>query len=209
MGAVSLVGLALVVTACGGPTPGSPTPASSATGLATSGAPASSPSPTGSPDPSPIPSSDVAVDLTLADHLPASVDGVALEPDPATSAQVAADPGLSEAASALLVSLAATGSETADDLAIVSVVRLRPGVFGDAFFRSWRDSYDGAACEAAGGVSGHAETEIGGRATYIGTCAGGAHTYHVRLEGEDDVVVSVTAVGDRRLGEQVIAGLTE
>jgi hypothetical protein len=151
----------------------------------------------------------VPVDLSLLDHLPDSVDGVALEPDPETSAQIASDPSLSIAATGLLIALAAAGTETADDLAIVSAVRLRPGIFGEAFFRSWRDSYDTAACEAAGGVTGHAEAEIAGRTTFIGTCAGGAHTYHVRLEGADDIVVSVTSVGERRLGEQVMAGLTE
>jgi hypothetical protein len=109
---------------------------------------------------------------------------------------------------AIVLAIAA-GSSVADDLAIVSVVRLRSGVFDEGFFRSWRDSYDEAACDAAGGVSGHAEAEIGGRTTFIGTCAGGAHTYHVRLETDDVILVSVTAVGERRLGEQVVAGLTE
>jgi hypothetical protein len=58
-------------------------------------------------------------------------------------------------------------------------------------------------------MSGRAEAQIGGRTTFIGTCAGGAHTYHVRLESDDAIIVSVTAVGERRLGEQVVAGLTE
>jgi hypothetical protein len=184
------------------PTPraiASPTPVSSAA-ASTESTPSSPPGPSG----------DVAVDLALLEHLPASVDGVTVEPDPATSAQVASDPSLSDSASGLAVALAiAAGSSVADDLAIVSVVRLRPGIFDEGFFRSWRDSYDEAACDAAGGVSGRAEAQIGGRTTFIGTCAGGAHTYHVRLESDDAIIVSVTAVGERRLGEQVVAGLTE
>jgi hypothetical protein len=184
------------------PTPraiASPTPVSSAA-ASTESTPSSPPGPPG----------DVAVDLALLEHLPASVDGVTVEPDPATSAQVASDPSLSDSASGLAVALAiAAGSSVADDLAIVSVVRLRPGIFDEGFFRSWRDSYDEAACDAAGGVSGRAEAQIGGRTTFIGTCAGGAHTYHVRLESDDAIIVSVTAVGERRLGEQVVAGLTE
>ena len=66
-----------------------------------------------------------------------------------------------------------------------------------------------AACEVAGGVApGAAVTEIGGHETYIGSCQGGVHTYHVRLENPDRIV-SITAVGDERLGERVVAGLTE
>ncbi len=93
-------------------------------------------------------------------------------------------------------------------MAVVSVVQLRPGVFDDAFFRDWRDSYDAAACDAAGGVAGNAQAEIDGRDIYIGTCAAGAHTYHAYLE-DASVVVSVTSVGDLRLGEQIMAGLRE
>lgn len=210
--------MAAVVGACG--QSGAATPSATASGVTVPPTPAAlaSPTPAASiavsteptPSSSPVPSGDVAVDLALLDHVPTAVDGVAVEPDPATSAEVAADPSLSDSASALAIALAiAAGSSVADDLAIVSVVRLRPGVFDDGFFRSWRDSYDAAACAAAGGVSGHAETEIAGRTTYIGTCGGGAHTYHVMLETDDAVLVSVTAVGERRLGEQVVAGLTE
>ncbi|MCJ7710605.1 MAG: hypothetical protein MUQ32_07195, partial [Chloroflexi bacterium] len=111
--------------------------------------------------------------------------------------------------SAIAVAFAISpGASTADDVAVVSVVRLRSDVFDDAFFRSWRDSYDAAACEAAGGVAGNAEAEIDGRPTYIGTCAAGAHTYHVYLEGPN-VIVSVTSVGEGRFGEQIVAGIRE
>ena len=41
-----------------------------------------------------------------------------------------------------------------------------------------------------------------GRTVYIGTCEGGVHAYHVHLEGPD-VIVSVNAVGDGRMGEQL------
>ena len=96
-----------------------------------------------------------------------------------------------------------------DDLAIVNVVRLRPGLFDDGWFRSWRTTYDDGACQVAGGVApGGAETTIGDHATHIGSCVGGVHTYHVHLE-DPDRVVSITATGEGRFGEQVVAGLTE
>ncbi len=121
----------------------------------------------------------------------------------------AADPDLATNASAIAVAFAiAPGASADDDVAVVSVVQLRPAVFDDAFFRDWRDSYDAAACEAAGGVSGNAQAEIDGRTIHIGTCAAGAHTYHAYL-ADASVVVSVTSVGEMRLGEQIVAGLRE
>jgi hypothetical protein len=150
----------------------------------------------------------------LLEILPDAIDGIALEADPATAADIATDLDLEATAASLAVALAiapgvsGASASGAADLAIVSVVQLRPGVFDDAFFRAWRDTYDEGACEVAGGVSGHAESEIGGLTTYIGSCAGGAHTYHVHIAGRD-VLVSITAAGERRLGELVVAGLTE
>ncbi len=91
----------------------------------------------------------------------------------------------------------------------MNVVRLRPGVFGDAWFRSWRDTYDTGACEIAGGVApGAAVSDISGRETHIGSCQGGVHTYHVHLASPDRIV-SITAAGEGRFGERVVAGLTE
>ena len=84
--------------------------------------------------------------------------------------------------------------------------RLRSGGISDAQFRAWRDTFDAGACPQAGGVSGHAEATIGGRTSYIGTCAGGLTTYHTLIAGAG-LLVSVSSVGEHRLGEQVIAGL--
>ena len=85
----------------------------------------------------------------------------------------------------------------------------RPGVFDDGWFRSWRSTYDEGACQVAGGVSpGAAESVIAEHETHIGTCEGGVHTYHVHL-ADPDRVISITAVGEGRFGERVVAGLTE
>jgi hypothetical protein len=149
------------------------------------------------------------VDGSLLDVLPAQVDGADLVSDPVTAASIAADPDLATIASAIAMAIAVKpGSSGGDDLAVVSVVQLRPGAFDDTWFRSWRDTYDAAACAAAGGVSGNAQAEVAGHETYIGTCAQGAFTYHVHLE-DHDRLVSITSVGERRLGEQVVAGLGE
>jgi hypothetical protein len=87
------------------------------------------------------------------------------------------------------------------------VIRLRDGVFGDEFFRDYRDSYDEAACAPAGGLVGNAEAEIGGRRTFIASCENGARIYHVHVE-DPDVLVSVTAASEQlRLGERVIEAL--
>ncbi len=147
------------------------------------------------------------MDPGLLEVLPGEVDGVTLEPDPTTAAQIAADPLLAESALSLAVAIAlAAGPSGTEDLAIASVIRLRPDVFDEAFFQEWRDTYNEAACEVADGVDSESETEIGGRTIYLGSCVGGAQTHHAYLE-EQGFIVSVTASGSRRLGELVVAGL--
>jgi hypothetical protein len=191
-----VVGLA----ACGnGVTPsatvtatGSSAPSSSVTGSPSSTAGASS-------------SAGVVVDASLLAHLPASVGGVPMTEDAATAAQVAADPGLGQAATAIAMSLAISASDTSEDLAIASVIKLRPGVFSGPFYAEWRTAYDDAACGQAGGVAGSSEQLIGAYHAFIGSCTGGARTYHVQLP--DDILVSVTAAGTRDFGALVVAGL--
>jgi hypothetical protein len=216
VGASLSLALAGLVAACGGPapSPGSLAPGSLAppTGAAatiptapTSPAEseATSPAPTGS-------SGAIVVDDGLLALLPAEVGGVALTPDRETAAGLAADTSLRVAVSDLAVATAfgPLASDGSADYAVVTIVRLQPGAFSDAFFRDWRDSFDGAVCEQAGGVSGRAESEIGGHQTWIGTCAGGTHTYHATV-ADDSVIVSLQGAGPGRFGEQVIAGLTE
>ncbi len=192
-----LLTVGILISGCGGDT----ATATAATTATASLQPPVSGAPAGT--------SAILVDETLLDYLPVQVGGIALERDPDTAGNIASDPDLAEQASAIAVAFAISpGASTADDVAVVSVVRLRSDVFDAEFFRSWRDSYDAAACEAAGGVAGNAEAEIDGRPTYIGTCAAGARTYHVYLEGPN-VIVSVTSVGDGRFGEQIVAGLRE
>jgi hypothetical protein len=138
------------------------------------------------------------------------MDGIVLIRDVETAADIVAEGGLPPDVTALAVGLyAAPGSSTGDDFAIVNVVRLRPDVFDESWFRSWRDTYDAGACERSGGVaSGAAQAEIDGRTVFIGTCHGDVHTYHVRL-ADPDRVISITAIGEGRFGERVVAGLTE
>jgi hypothetical protein len=53
---------------------------------------------------------------------------------------------------------------------------------------------------------GNAEAQISNRTTYIGTCGGGAHTYHTYLE-KANILVSATSVGTKRFGEQLMGTL--
>ena len=171
----------------------------------------SPPPPTATSTPAPAASGTpgVAVDPSLLDLIPDTVAGVPVQEDEATAADIAAEGSIAPFVSALAVA-AAFGPQPSDalpDYVVVTVARLKPGLFGDLFFRGWRDTFDAAVCEQAGGVDGHAEAEIGGRQTFIGTCAGGVHTYHVYLH-DQDVIVSLQGAGDGRFGERVIEGLT-
>jgi hypothetical protein len=150
------------------------------------------------------------VDGDLLHVLPSRIDGVPLEPDPTTAAQIAGDPSLAGLAQAIAVALAIRpGTSSGDDLAIVSIIRLQPGIFSDAWFETWRSTYDESACEVAGGVTGSpTQKSIAGRTVFVGTCAGDAQTYHVHLR-DPVLIVSITAAGPGRFGELVVAGLAE
>jgi len=202
---VALAGILAIAgctpTASTTPGPATLTPATSPSASVTPGVQSSSPA---------AGAGSVAVDPALLDLLPADIDGQPLRPDAETAGDIAATGDLAQDIAAIAVGLyIQPGTSTADDLAIVSVVRLQPGVFDDEWFRSWRATYDEGACQVAGGVApGGAETRIGDHDTHIGTCEGGVHTYHVHLE-DPDRVISISAAGEGRFGERVVAGLTE
>ena len=190
---------ALGGSACIPPRP-TPTPAP-----ATVAPPTPTPSPTGTGG-----SSGVVIDPTLLDLLPPDIDGVPLNADPATAAEIAAEGSIAPFVSALAIASAfgPLATDTGGDYVVVTVARLHPGTFGDLFYRGWRETFDSAVCDQAGGVEGNAEAEIDGHHTFIGTCSGGVHTYHVHLPAHD-VIVSMQGVGEGRYAERVVAGLTE
>jgi hypothetical protein len=200
--ALAGVVIAIAITAaCIPPRPSPTTPAAT---------PAPSPTPAAaSPTDVLSPGAAVAVDPALLELLPDAVAGAPLEPDEATTAEIAREPSIAPFVSALAIAAAfrPQRTDTVGDYVVVTVARVKPGLFGDLFYRGWRDTFDAAVCEQAGGVAGHAEAEIAGRQTFIGTCAGGVHTYHVHLP-DQDVIVSMQAVGDGRFGERVVEGLT-
>ena len=181
--------------------PSDPTPTPAPTAIPT---PRPSLSPSGSPGAGPT----TIVDPALLGHLPASVLGFPLAPDPSTAATVAADPTLAANAEAIAMAIVvAPGGSNGDDLAVASVVKLRPGVDNPIFREIFRAAYDRVACEQAGGVAGSQSTTIAGRDVLVGSCTGGATTYHVHLA--DGLLVSVTSLGSRGLGEQIVADLQE
>ena len=153
---------------------------------------------------SPDISAAVAIDPALLEILPAEVDGLPIAEN-AQGEQVAlGDPLLAVVASAMAAGFAY--DPATDEFVYAVVVLLLPGAMDGAVFRDWRDSYDEGACSQADGILAHAETEIGGRTVYIGTCTGGLRTYHVWLE-DRGVLVSASAAGERRLGERLVGTL--
>jgi len=153
-------------------------------------------------NPTPDDATGVVLDPSVLDLLPTAVDGIAVaeEPDEASSLLNTIDLGrYAEAADA---GVAVDGS----NLVVAWVVRVRPGVFDETSYQQWRDSYDAGACSAAGGVTGRAQAELGGRNTYVTSCAAALRTYHVWLEDEN-VLISASSVGDGRFGEKLISNL--
>jgi hypothetical protein len=200
-----IVFLVAIVAACS-PAP-TPTPTPEPSIAASPFFPDASPGATAPIDsPSPAASTLVAVDASLLDLLPDAIDGHPLEAAPEAAAESASDPTLARHAQSLAVAIAA--DPAADNFVVASVVKLKPGSFDDAFFRDWRDSFDEGVCGQAGGVSGNAEAQIDGRTVYIGTCAGGVHTYHVHLDGPD-AIVSLNVVGDPIQGQHLMETLPD
>ncbi len=207
-----MAGLLFVVglLACDGS--GASSPATSATastgGMATPTAlgPSAPSASTVAPSDASLDPAAIAVDPDLLGYLPLAVGGSPLVPDPTAAGRIAADASLGDSVSAIAVALVVVASGEEGDLAIASVVRLRPGVFSDAFFADWRASYDLAACEPAGGATGEVPRTISGFDAYVGTCAGGVSTYHVH-RANDGILVSITSVGTLQLGALVVAGL--
>jgi hypothetical protein len=215
----ALAVIAVLVTACGSTAPTTipttpttipttpPTATPSPTVPSTPGATLSV-SPSGPPSfsPSPGSSGQLTFDESLLSVLPADIDGLGFEPDPDALADLDAET-LGQAADR--VAFAVISDVESGELAVTSILHLRDGAFGDAFFRSYRDSYDAAACEPVGGKSGNAEAQIGGHETFIGTCGSGTHTYHVYLP-DQRTIVSVVSVGEiRKFGERIVEGLQD
>ncbi len=187
-----------IVAACGGDASGS-----AAAGSPGAGGAASTPAATSAGG-----DARLVVDAGLLRYLPASVAGVAMQPSPESAAGMVTDPSLARTASAIAVGVVvAAGNSRGDDLAISTVIQLRPGVYTDQFYQGWRDAYDRAACDPAGGVASHVQQLIGPHAVEVTVCSQGARTYHTHLAG--DRLVSITAVGDRKFGDLVMAGLRQ
>lgn len=198
---------ASLVAACGGTA--TAVPGSGDPGSVSSQGPAVSPTATGlrsagASVASPAASPAIAIDPALLQVLPARLDGLDRQRDASIDAGAFADPTLPGIATAGATALYIDPS--AVQFAYVAVVRLAAGGLTDAQFRAWRDTFDKGACAQAGGVVGNAQATIGGHVTYIGSCTGGLKTYHTILAGPG-LLVSVSSVGDRRLGEQLVSAL--
>ncbi len=195
---LGLLAVAVVVGAYlgakGGGGPAEPSDAAGSGAPSSLGPPASLP-----PGATPL----VPIDRTLLAVLPKDVDGLSVlessEGDAAASSNV----------SLALLAQSAVGGLAIDpasgDFVLALVVRLKPGVMDDAGFRNWRDAYDGGVCGGAG-VSGNAETTIGGRSVFVGTCGNGLHTYHAWLTAQN-LLVSASSGGTRNLGETLFENL--
>lgn len=197
----------VIVTAIAGCGPTGPTPAPSLDAPASvTTAPPSVPSatpPTFAPaTPSGAGSASTVEDRALLDVLPPAIDGNELIVEDGALEVATQDPDF-----AASIAAAAFGTYVAgNDLASALVARPVEGAYSDAWFRDWRATYDAGTCDQAGGLVATAETELGGRTVYAGTCAGGLHTYHAWIDGRG-LLVSAFSIGEHQFGEQLMVGL--
>jgi hypothetical protein len=201
-----LVATALLLAACGVPAPTAPTattPSSASVAPTTMAAtPLATPVMQSAGSGSPQSSASVAEDPSLLGILPASVAGVAVNQEHQAFTDATADPAFADSIEAAAFAVAVDGGDLASGL----VARPRAGRYSDAWFRDWRETYDQGACGQAGGVGRRAEALLGGRTVYITSCTGGLRVYHAYVE-QRGLVVSLFSLGERRFGEQLMAGL--
>jgi hypothetical protein len=193
---LAIAAVAFVLAGCGTTAP-TPTPTAAATRSGISETPWPAPVASGGP---------VAIDPSLLEHLPPQVDGLDLMRRPESDAAAAADPVVVSFGEGVVTALAIDpGTE---DFAYAALVRLRDGAFSEELFRSWRESFAEGACSQAGGVVRTAVTEIDGRDVHIDSCEGGLRVYHAWLP-KSRVLVSLSALGERRLGERIVQELVD
>jgi hypothetical protein len=190
-----------------------PTPSSSSTTLPTAQpsavVAASSPSaPAGPAGPSASPSASsgptVPIDPLLLAVLPSTVAGQTISEIPEIEANLMTDPDLVANAASLAVALGINSGT--GDFAYIAVIQLKPLVFSNSWYLSWRQSYDQGACSQSNGLKSTTSAMLGGWQVFEGLCQGGALTYHVHLTAPDRIV-SITSVGSAGYGAIVAAGL--
>jgi hypothetical protein len=192
----------LIAAGCGSTVPSNIAPSATTPALVgTASAQAPSTSSASSPPRATL-ASPIPVEQGLVDLLPASVDGLDRQSDASVDAGIARDPDLAAIARSFATALYV--NPPSGEFAYVSLVRLSRPLENEAY-RDYRDSFDQAACAQAGGRTGTATGTLGGRSVDIGHCAGGLLTYHLSLDGP--IVVSISSLGDRRLGERIIGAL--
>jgi hypothetical protein len=164
------------------------------------------PPPSFGPPPSPTPddAGPIVIDSTLLSLLPAAIGSTPVQEELDAAAAAVNDAALDQIASAVDAGVAVDAGS--GNLVLATIVRLRAEAFGEEVFRQWRDTFDEGACNQSGGVVGHAEAQIGGRKTYVTSCAMGMHTYHVWLQ-DQAILISASSIGDGRFGEQLLEGL--
>lgn len=152
----------------------------------------------------PVPSGPRAVvDHALLQVLPATVGGFPVREFPEAESQAITDPDLGRNISRLATAF--VGDAKGTNWAYTAIVDVRPEARSDTFYRDWQESFDASACQPAGGVAGHTSVTIAGHDVERTACGGGVRTYHVRLAG--GLLLSISDLGDARLGEQEIAAL--
>jgi hypothetical protein len=191
----------LLAGACNSADPA--TPATGApTGAPTDTTPAS-PTPKPTPAPTPLaPGTVVKMDESLLAMLPATVGGAPVTSEADSFAQGVQDTSFVANVDRAAFFVVVVGG----DLASGAVAHLRPGVYSDGLWKDWRTTYDDGSCTPAGGVLARGSSSIGGREVFVTTCAGGLRVYQVWLSGPG-VIVSLVSFGDKRFGEQLMAGL--
>jgi len=145
----------------------------------------------------------VPIDPSLLKALPDEVDNLSVLESSEAEADAETNQSLASLADSAAGALAI--DPTTSDYVLALVVHLRPNALTDDGFQSWRAAYDQGVC-ADSGIIATAESEIGGRTVFVGTCGNGFHTYHAWIQASQ-LLISASSGGTRRLGELLFQNL--
>jgi hypothetical protein len=145
----------------------------------------------------------VRIDTSLLGVLPSEVDGLTVLESSEAEADEQSNGSLASLSDGVVGALAIDPATS--DFVLVHVARLRQGAFTDAIFRTWRDTFDAGTCGDLG-VIGNAQSNLGGRTVFVGTCGNGWHTYHAWIQ-DKNLLISASAGGKRNLGQLLFESL--
>ena len=144
------------------------------------------------------------IDPSLMSNIPAVVGGNPLVEDVLVESSALDDSHYAAAFSSFYV--AHIGMITDANFVQVGIAALKSDAQRQDFYTTWRDDWFKASCSQADGIASTTVERINDWPVDVATCNGGVDAYTLSLD--NGVILSIVDLGPRRLGRQLIQGIT-